>query len=414
VARRSAGRLLYLCFEGMPPTVFDSQVMGFVRTMAGRDLVFDLYIFEGLRAALKNRTWNSERLAALRGTFPGRVTYVPLGTKFGFPLAASLFMSSLAPDLSSGKKLVVHSRGYYGAFLAALLKKVTHRIFSAYDVRGDAEAELKYRTAQEGDSVPFWRRFDSRLLRRIEGIALRKSDHIFCVSDALRVRLTERWGLEGRPMDVIPSCADPNLFRFDPMARERMRAHLKLADRMIMVYSGSMYRWQLVDKIIGLARHVMRTNPRLHLLLLTPDLAEARRTLSAALPAGSYTFLHVPHSRMPHYLAAADVGLLIRQAHALNQVACPTKFAEYVMCGLPVLVTDGLGDLAEFVRGQRIGLVLSDLDDLHPIDQPLAELLHESAGIAWKERAARIGREHFAWDGYAVRLADIYQRALDT
>lgn len=41
----------------------------------------------------------------------------------------------------------------------------------------------------------------------------------------------------------------------------------------------------------------------------------------------------------------ADIGLLFRQKHELNLVASPTKYAEYALTGLLILVSPGIGDL---------------------------------------------------------------------
>ena len=84
-------RLLYLCFEGMPKTVFDAQVLGFLKAMAKQGFVFDLFVFENLGKAIRNYSWNVQRLKELRGLWGGKIAYIPLGTKYAFPFAATAF-----------------------------------------------------------------------------------------------------------------------------------------------------------------------------------------------------------------------------------------------------------------------------------------------------------------------------------
>jgi glycosyltransferase involved in cell wall biosynthesis len=404
-------RLAYLCFEGLPKTVFESQVIGFLKAMAAQSLIFDLFIFESLQSAVRNRSANAKRLAELRRVWGGKVFHIPLGTKYEFPLAALLFLLSLVPDLRRGRRLVLHCRGQYSAFLAALLKKLFRDVLFVYDVRGDNEAEFLYRTAGRNGGMLPWRKLELGLLRWAEGFALRNGDRILCVSSALRGRLQERWGLEGKVIDVIPCCADPGLFHFDNRVRTESRRRLNLEGRVVLVYSGSMYRWQLIERIVEVARHLSAVVPNFHFLCLTPDLAEATSSLATGLSPGSYTLLHVPYSEMPGYLMAGDMGALIRENHPLNQVACPTKFAEYIMCGLPVLITEGLGDLPELVKRERLGIVMKGLDDLAVIEGGLVGFLTETSSPEWKTRTARIGREHFAWDAYASLLGEIYEKA---
>lgn len=404
-------RLLYLCFEGLPETVFDAQVLGFLKMMAEHGLVFDLFVFEGLWPAFRNRSRNARRLKELQGSWGGKVSYIPLGTKYVFPLAAATFLFSLAQDLKAGNRLILHCRGNYSAFLAALLKKLSRQIFSVYDVRGDVEAEYLYRKASRMKS-PSSKGIELKLLTWAEGLALRGADRILCVSSILRARLRQRWNLEGKAIDVIPSCADPKLFRFAEGTRQEVRRELGLETCFILVYSGSMYQWQLIEEIATLTSHLRGRFPDVHLLCLTPDLGQAMPPLAKSLPPEAYTLRHVSHVEMPRYLVAADLGILIRENHPLNQVACPTKFAEYVMCGLPVLVTEGLGDLSELVKRDQLGIVMKDPNDFTALGEHLEGFRKETASSSWKARTAQIGREQFAWDGYAPLLCEIYEKAV--
>ena len=57
---------------------------------------------------------------------------------------------------------------------------------------------------------------------------------------------------------------------------------------------------------------------------------------------------------------AADYGLLIRENSFTNQVASPVKFAEYLCCGLPVIISERLGDYSEFVEKNGCGYIIKD------------------------------------------------------
>ena len=57
-------------------------------------------------------------------------------------------------------------------------------------------------------------------------------------------------------------------------------------------------------------------------------------------------------------LSAADFGLLLRENNIVNNVASPTKFAEYLMAGLPVIISNGIGDFSYFVRFKNVGICI--------------------------------------------------------
>ncbi len=89
----------------------------------------------------------------------------------------------------------------------------------------------------------------------------------------------------------------------------------------------------------------------------------AAQSLAAkTLPEGSYAIRSAAHHEVPRYLRAADLGILLRAPDPLNEVACPTKFAEFVASGLPVLISAGIGDCSGFVVEQNAGAVLDRPD----------------------------------------------------
>ncbi len=68
--------------------------------------------------------------------------------------------------------------------------------------------------------------------------------------------------------------------------------------------------------------------------------------------------LWVDHKEVIDYLFMSDYGLLIREQSVTNKVASPVKFAEYLSCGLPVLISENLGDYTSFVKANGCGQVI--------------------------------------------------------
>ena len=59
-------------------------------------------------------------------------------------------------------------------------------------------------------------------------------------------------------------------------------------------------------------------------------------------------------------MIVADYGILIREESVTNQVASPVKFAEYLACGLQVLISEGIGDFTDFVKQQNCGYLFNE------------------------------------------------------
>ena len=199
--------------------------------------------------------------------------------------------------------------------------------------------------------------------------------------------------------------ADEERFRFDPALREEVRRREGLTNQEVLIFPGSVGLWHHIDATLRLVKRLMRDRPNLHFVALTPQVEAMESRLQAILPPGRHRALRAPHDEVPGWLNAADAALLLRAPHPVNAVAAPTKFAEYVLCGLPTLISDGIGDYSEFVRRHDAGILVDD-EDLEG-----AAASFEALRRDWTpERRAAIsalGHAHFSKASRAPAMAEI-------
>jgi glycosyltransferase involved in cell wall biosynthesis len=99
--------------------------------------------------------------------------------------------------------------------------------------------------------------------------------------------------------------------------------------------------------------------PTAHYLVLTPAAGRMREVLSRlTIPPADLTVLSAPHETVSAYLDAADLGLLLRERSLVNAVASPVKFAEFMASGVPVVISEGIGDYTALVRDRAVGVVV--------------------------------------------------------
>ena len=235
-----------------------------------------------------------------------------------------------------------------------------------------------------------------RLLRRLERWAIRRADAIACVSERLRQR-TLRWqpAAAGKVV-VIPCCYDPGTARRDEGAIERLRGELALdpVRDFVLAYAGSLSAWNRPEAILAAFRAFRAVRSRTRLLLLTGDLPAAHATFGNEKDV---LIRAVPHREIQHYLACADLGLLIRDRSPVNRVASPVKFAEYLACGVPVLVSPGVGDCSDIVRREHVGYVLEPGLALARV---VSEILAHRTDF--RKRCQEVAARHFDGDRYAL------------
>ena len=123
-----------------------------------------------------------------------------------------------------------------------------------------------------------------------------------------------------------------------------------------------------------------------------------------------YTLLSVEHDLMPAYLAAADLGLLFREKHLLNKIASPGKFAEYVMCGLPVMMTDEIGDYSEIMKTQELGIVIQSINDEEEIIEKFTRFREIKVDVATRHQFSQWATALFSKQNQFPKLLEIYQR----
>jgi hypothetical protein len=159
------------------------------------------------------------------------------------------------------------------------------------------------------------------------------------VSKALRTYLIETFHTD--PKQVIVSAHDipPSIPALQKSAwRSALRKRFSLADdRTVYVYSGSAHPWQCAEESIDYFVAQYKKNRNIFLFVLTSDQKSFRHLLARAdLPPSTFHITTVPHADIYRYLAAADVGLMLRKPHIVSWVSRPTKALEYKAAGLQI------------------------------------------------------------------------------
>lgn len=230
------------------------------------------------------------------------------------------------------------------ACLLALRGKPTPMVFDADGLPLDERVDF----AGQSPSGAIY-----RFLRDIEAHAVRRADVVLTRTLKAADILLARAGARTDPakFHIVTNGRDANRFGpGDAATRHRVRAGLGLASATpLVVYAGSMGAQYCPDEMLTFFSRVRVLRTDAHLLVLTgsPEGLDAALVAHPDLLA-AMTVLTVPADQVPDYLAAADVGLALRQPRFSMQAVAPIKLAEYLLSGLPVVATARVGDTAEF------------------------------------------------------------------
>lgn len=403
-------RVLFISYNGMLDPLGQTQVIPYLRELAQRGVQFTLLSFERAAAFVGEGVRKREELR--RELRQQGIEWHSLRYHQRPSVPATMY--DVIAGIRKGKSLIkrnriglVHARSHIPATIALALKRRlgTKMIF---DLRGlMAEEYVDAEHWREG-SIPY------RITKAAERRIFEETDAVVTLTERIWPIIREWQGLRGREVqhEVIPCCVDLSLFKFSDEERAKRRAELGIGDKFTIVYSGSLDGWYLTEKMADFFAVFRRRRPDAHLLWLTNGSHERVKGLMASrkVEPDQFSVLSVPARLVPSYLAAADAGLSFIRRCFSKIASSPTKNAEYLACGLPLIINRGIGDSDALVEEWNAGVLLEDFTDAEY--ERIGSAIESMAGQRdARQRARSVAERLFDLQTVGVaRYAALYER----
>jgi glycosyltransferase involved in cell wall biosynthesis len=291
---------------------------------------------------------------------------------------------------------LVHARSYVPAAVALLLHKLTGVPF-IFDMRALWPEELITAGNLRRNSCIH------RTLLWLERRCLQEASGVVSLTHAAVVHLQACYPRElaGQRIVVIPTCAD--LQRFHPGSP---RTHDLLVVGCIgTVLSG----WFRVDWLRAFFEAVSRADPRARFELISRDSPEA--ILNSLNPALAWSDrLHIASARseqMPAILRRHTASVMFFTGGLSKLGSSPTRMAEVLACGLPVVANPGVGDVEQIMRQNRIG-VLARGSSPSEMDACVTELLDLLKDRRLSQRCRRTAESLFSLEAGTAAYRQLY------
>jgi glycosyltransferase involved in cell wall biosynthesis len=409
-------RVLFISYNGMLDPLGQSQVIPYLRELSRAEGVrFTLLSFEREGAyTAEGQTRCAELEATLaadgiewhrlryhqRPSLPATAYDVWAGTRYARALVRR-----------NGIELV-HARSHIPATIALRLKKETG-VRMIFDVRG--------LLAEEYADAGHWRagNFKYRLTKGMERRCFAASDGVVTLTERIWEIIKDWEGLRGRAVahEVIPCCADLERFRFDAAARNARRTELGIADSFVLVYSGSIGGWYLNEDMADFFATLAGARDDAHFLWLTPSAHEQITALMRArgIAERRYTIRAVESKEVASYLSASDAGIAFIKPCFSKLASSPTKTAEYLACGLPLVLNAGVGDSDLLITRERVGALVRyfNVHEYTRANQTVAAMLEERE--ATRGHAREVAERLFNVSTIGLeRYASLYRKVWST
>jgi glycosyltransferase involved in cell wall biosynthesis len=330
--------------------------------------------------------------------FPNRKAYERMLNYSSFSVSAAitgLFLSRPDVVIATSPQLLVGLSGWW----LARWKRVPF-VFEVRDLWPESLAAVGM---SDGNSLLH------RSLARIAGFLNRRSDRIVVVTPAFEDYLVERLHVPRQKIAVVENGVETDLFA--PGAGATVRRELEAEGKFVVSYIGTMGMAHGLETILEAAAQLRSANPEIVFLVLGEG-AEKERIIASARELGLDNLRFIdqqPREKIPSYICASDVCLVLLKKSDIFKTVIPTKMLEFMACARPVILGVD-GQARAILEEADSGLVVEPENAAALVDA--IRYLAANAEIAGK--LGRNGREYIVRKFSRRQTAEKYISVLES
>ena len=375
-------KILYISYDGLTDPLGQSQILPYVIELSKAGYRFTILSFE------KHSRFEKNRRIIKKLTCAAEINWEFLRFTTKPPLLAKLYdMLRLRRKVLRLHRResfdMVHCRGYLSADIGLELKKKFNvKLF--FDMRGFWPDEKRDSGAWNQKHLLF--RWIYQYYKQKERQFIKKLDCIVSLSEAGKKEILNWESYNpSRPLEVIPCCVDMDLFSVvTPLQRSASRSLLGIRNgRLVLSYLGSVGCWYMLHEMLILFRYVKTQYADALFLFVTPASPETilAKVDELNLRRDDVVIVEASRQEVPMFIKASDLSVSFIQPFYSKISSSPTKMAEVLAIGIPVITNSGVGDVKQIIESANAGFVIDKFseDDYLKVVAQIPVLLQLSA-----------------------------------
>lgn len=362
--------LTYVTVDSISEGVGSSQILPLLQRLAHNGLSINLISFE-------KKSPSSQTLNALEES---EISWDARSFKLsGYLGGASRLFEMKSVIANTG---IIHARSDIPA-VAAIMSKEAPVLWDIRSLWADQRAFTENNPIKKKGLAS---------LRVLENLASFGSSAISTLTSSVVPILEDRHKSLPKIRIVVPTTVDINRFQFVPSFPNKIRA----------LYSGTYnnyYDLELSKRFIAEMANLQH---------LDVHWARPQESLLQSLNAGETSSFVATQIEMGNIIPKYSFGMSICKLDAgpSLKAAMPTKAAEFLSCGRPIVVNSGLGDLDMYIHEFNAGIVLDGTEnDLRDKAQQLSALL---ADPETPTRCRALAEKYFDIDEGVRKYLEVY------
>ena len=386
-------RTLYICYFGLREPLVQTQVLPYLRELAAAEVAVYLMTFE----PQMSQRWTAQALVDEQARLEAdgiKWTALPYHKS---PSAPATLYDIMAGTLAAVRLVrrhrinVLHARAHIPLAIALMAASVT-KCALIFDIRGLMAEEYADAGVWAENSLKF------RAIKKLEQAGIKKADQLVVLTKAMKSWLVNNQLKAAADIEVVPCCVD---FAGYTEAADEVESSSEASveattESFEVIYAGSVTGLYLLEEMGRFFLQLRALEPRAFLRILTTSSATeaGERLRRVGLEPKDFWIGGVSAQEVPGYLRRARLGLSFRKPTFSQLAASPTKIAEYLAAGLPVVSNAGIGDVDDLLEQENVGVLVHDFTAA-TFAATARRALELAADPNVQARCVEVARRHF-------------------
>ncbi len=357
--------ILYITYDGLTDFLGQSQVLPYMLGLEEKGYRFSILSFE------KPEKFDSNK-QLIKGLIANKnIQWYPHTYHKRFSILATLW--DLFIGLLFIRKLYkkdrfngVHCRSYIPAIMG-LLSKNRYRTKFVFDMRGFWADERIDGGLWKMKNPVFYLVY--KFFKWIEKKCLLHADYVVTLThNSYHEMQTWQFVSDAIKFKIIPCCADLTVFSREnlvPQEMERLTNKIDAKGKTVISYLGSIGTWYMIDEMIEFyLQFKQQFNPSVFLFITPEKESDIVAVVQKyGLTKDDIRVVRAERREVPYYLALSDFALFFIKPTYSKKSSSPTKLAEIMAMGVPVICNGSVGDVESQVVTSGAGIILHTFDE---------------------------------------------------
>jgi len=206
--------------------------------------------------------------------------------------------------------------------------------------------------------------------KKKEKLFISNADYTISLTNSAKyiIQSWDFYKIDPSPIEVVPCCADLNTFSQKNIDRDlvesvKIKNNISNADY-ILSYLGSLGTWYMLDEMLSFFKQLSIQKPNAKFLFITNDNTNIilEKAEKIEIKFEKLIFFSAERNEVPSLISISNASIFFIKPTFSKKASSPTKMAEILAMGIPVICNSGVGDIDEIINQTNTGICIKNFD----------------------------------------------------